>query len=155
MTTIVMHENGHLHTVHALYLCFLFSSSFSFRSIEYWFRVLDKDGDGFLSLYELEYFYEDILLRLDEMNIESLSVRDTICHVLDMINPKHQCKPLWGWCTYWCYFLHVLAATFSCSLKLNIEWMLYTLVTERGRERESVCVSVLLFIYYAFLKVNF
>ena len=94
MTTIIMHENGHLHTVHVLYLCFLFSSSFSSRSIEYWFRVLDKDGDGFLSLYELEYFYEDILLRLDEMNIESLSVRDTICHVLDMINPKHQCKPL-------------------------------------------------------------
>lgn len=70
-------------------------------SIEYWFRVLDKDGDGFLSLYELEYFYEDILLRLEEMNIESLSVRDTICHVLDMINPKHQCKYMYMYtCTY-------------------------------------------------------
>ena len=75
----------------SIYDCLLFSPPYS---IEYWFRVLDKDGDGFLSLYELEYFYEDILLRLEEMNIESLSVRDTICHVLDMINPKHQCKDM-------------------------------------------------------------
>ena len=28
-------------------------------AIEYWFRVLDVDGDGVLSLYELEYFYEE------------------------------------------------------------------------------------------------
>lgn len=28
-------------------------------SIEYWFRCLDLDGDGYLSLFELEYFYEE------------------------------------------------------------------------------------------------
>ncbi len=57
-------------------------------SIEYWFRVLDKDGDGVLSLYELEYFYSEVLKRLEEMNIESLSVENTVCQILDMINPK-------------------------------------------------------------------
>lgn len=61
-------------------------------SIEYWFRVLDKDGDGVLSLYELEYFYEEVLARLDEMNIESLSVENTVCQVLDMINPQQHGK---------------------------------------------------------------
>ena len=64
------------------------SLSLSHSSIEYWFRVLDKDGDGVLSLYELEYFYEEILIRLEEMNIESLSLENTVCQVLDMINPK-------------------------------------------------------------------
>ena len=50
--------------------------------------MLDKDGDGVLSLYELEYFYEEVLDKLDEMNIESLSVENTICQALDMINPR-------------------------------------------------------------------
>ena len=27
-------------------------------AIEYWFRVMDIDGDGYISLYELEYFYQ-------------------------------------------------------------------------------------------------
>lgn len=53
---------------------------------------MDKDGDGILSLYELEYFYEEVLDKLDEMNIESLSVENTICQVLDMINPREPGK---------------------------------------------------------------
>lgn len=50
--------------------------------------MLDNDGDGVLSLYELEYFYNDVLERLEEMNIESLSIENTVCQLLDMINPK-------------------------------------------------------------------
>ena len=73
---------------------YIFTCSYisSHCSIEYWFRVLDKDGDGVLSLYELEYFYEEVLTRLDEMNIESLSVENTVCQVLDMINPQQHGK---------------------------------------------------------------
>ena len=56
--------------------------------MEYWFRILDTDGDGVLSLYELEYFYNEVLKRLEEMNIESLSLENTVCQLLDMINPK-------------------------------------------------------------------
>jgi serine/threonine-protein phosphatase 2A regulatory subunit B'' len=29
------------------------------QAIEYWFRCLDIDGDGVISLYELSHFYED------------------------------------------------------------------------------------------------
>ena len=54
---------------------------FFFVSLEYWFRVLDVDGDGVLSLYELHHFYEEVLGRLADMNIECLSVVDTICQV--------------------------------------------------------------------------
>jgi len=56
--------------------------------MEYWFRVLDIDGDGVLSLFELVYFYEEVLQRLQELNVDCLSVENTVCQILDMINPK-------------------------------------------------------------------
>ena len=59
-------------------------------SIEYWFRCLDIDGDGLLSLYELELFYDEVLQRLRELSIECLSVENTVCQVLDMINPREK-----------------------------------------------------------------
>ena len=63
-------------------------------SIEYWFRCLDVDGDGVLSLYELQLFYEEVLQRLRELSIECLSVENTVCQVLDMVNPR--LKSEWG-----------------------------------------------------------
>ena len=60
------------------------------HSIEYWFRCLDIDGDGLLSLYELELFYDEVLQRLRELSIESLSVENTVCQVLDMVNPREE-----------------------------------------------------------------
>ena len=66
------------------------------HSIEYWFRCMDSDGDGVLSLYELVFFYEEVLQRLQELNIDCLSVENTICQVLDMVNPRDQSK----WCHY-------------------------------------------------------
>lgn len=29
------------------------------QAIEYWFRCLDLDGDGIISLHEIRYFYEE------------------------------------------------------------------------------------------------
>lgn len=58
--------------------------------MEYWFRLLDVDGDGSLSLYELELFYEEVLQRLQELSIECLPVENTICQVLDMVNPREK-----------------------------------------------------------------
>ena len=47
-----------------------------------------------LSLYELELFYDEVLQRLRELSIECLSVENTVCQVLDMINPRE--KREWG-----------------------------------------------------------
>lgn len=58
------------------------------RSIEYWFRCMDIDGDGFLSMYELEYFYEEQLQRLESLGIETLPFKDCLCQMLDIIKPK-------------------------------------------------------------------
>ena len=65
-------------------------SRFNSHSIEYWFRCLDVDGDGILSLYELELFYDEVLQRLRELSIECLSVENTVCQVLDMVNPREE-----------------------------------------------------------------
>lgn len=58
------------------------------RSIEYWFRCMDLDGDGYLSMYELEYFYEEQVKRMEVIGIEALPFNDCLCQMLDMVNPK-------------------------------------------------------------------
>ncbi|KAM7336384.1 serine/threonine-protein phosphatase 2A regulatory subunit B'' subunit beta isoform X1 [Alexandromys fortis] len=57
-------------------------------SIEYWFRCMDLDGDGVLSLYELEYFYKEQMQRLDARAIEPLPLEDCVCQMLDLVQPR-------------------------------------------------------------------
>ncbi|GAV05938.1 hypothetical protein RvY_15989 [Ramazzottius varieornatus] len=59
-------------------------------SIEYWFRCMDIDGDGVLSLFELEYFYDEQLQRMKSLGIEALPFQDIACQMLDMVHPKHK-----------------------------------------------------------------
>lgn len=58
------------------------------RAIEYWFRCMDLDGDGYLSMYELEYFYDEQLQRMEGIGIECLPFEDCLCQMLDMIRPE-------------------------------------------------------------------
>ena len=51
---------------------------------------MDLDGDGVLSLFEMVYFYEEVLQRLQELNIDCLSVENAVCQILDMVNPKEK-----------------------------------------------------------------
>ncbi|KAK9754407.1 EF-hand domain pair [Popillia japonica] len=57
-------------------------------AIEYWFRCMDLDGDGYLSMYELEYFYEEQMHRMELIGIETLPFEDCLCQMLDMVKPK-------------------------------------------------------------------
>ncbi|XP_062939201.1 serine/threonine-protein phosphatase 2A regulatory subunit B'' subunit beta isoform X2 [Cynocephalus volans] len=61
-------------------------------SIEYWFRCMDLDGDGALSMFELEYFYEEQCRRLDSMAIEALPFEDCLCQMLDLVKPQNEGK---------------------------------------------------------------
>ncbi|XP_078039720.1 uncharacterized protein LOC144471498 isoform X1 [Augochlora pura] len=56
-------------------------------AIEYWFRCMDLDGDGYLSMYELEYFYDEQLRRMEAIGLETLPFEDCLCQMLDMIKP--------------------------------------------------------------------
>jgi hypothetical protein len=42
---------------------------------------MDLDGDGYLSMYELEYFYEEQLQRMEAIGIETLPFEDCLCQV--------------------------------------------------------------------------
>ncbi|XP_073397536.1 serine/threonine-protein phosphatase 2A regulatory subunit B'' subunit beta-like isoform X2 [Dendrobates tinctorius] len=57
-------------------------------SIEYWFRCMDLDGDGLLSMYELEYFYEEQCQKMESMAIEPLPFEDCLCQMLDLVKPQ-------------------------------------------------------------------
>ncbi|XP_016350878.1 serine/threonine-protein phosphatase 2A regulatory subunit B'' subunit beta-like isoform X1 [Sinocyclocheilus anshuiensis] len=57
-------------------------------SIEYWFRCMDLDGDGVLSMYELQYFYQEQCQKLEAMAIEPLPFVDCLCQMLDMVKPE-------------------------------------------------------------------
>ncbi|XP_062257951.1 serine/threonine-protein phosphatase 2A regulatory subunit B'' subunit beta isoform X2 [Platichthys flesus] len=61
-------------------------------SIEYWFRCMDLDGDGVLSMYELEYFYEEQCQKLETMAIEPLPFEDCLCQMLDLVKPEAEGK---------------------------------------------------------------
>ena len=60
------------------------------NSIEYWFRCLDIDGDGCLSLYEMEQFYVEMLDKMKSMGIEGLPLTDCLCQVSLILSPLPQ-----------------------------------------------------------------
>ncbi|XP_061896907.1 serine/threonine-protein phosphatase 2A regulatory subunit B'' subunit alpha-like isoform X2 [Entelurus aequoreus] len=60
----------------------------NFTSMEYWFRCMDVDGDGVLSMFELEYFYEEQCERMEHMGIEPLPFQDLLCQMLDLVKPQ-------------------------------------------------------------------
>ncbi|KAM9709740.1 serine/threonine-protein phosphatase 2A regulatory subunit B'' subunit beta isoform 1-T1 [Menidia menidia] len=61
-------------------------------SIEYWFRCMDLNGDGVLSMYELEFFYEEQCQKLEAMAIEPLPFEDCLCQMLDLVKPEVEGK---------------------------------------------------------------
>ncbi|XP_039765759.1 serine/threonine-protein phosphatase 2A regulatory subunit B'' subunit beta-like isoform X3 [Pararge aegeria] len=61
-------------------------------AIEYWFRCMDVDGDGYISMYELEYFYEEQMQRMEAIGIETLPFSDCLCQMLDMVHPAEDGK---------------------------------------------------------------
>jgi serine/threonine-protein phosphatase 2A regulatory subunit B'' len=58
-------------------------------AIEYWFRCLDIDGDGVLSPYELQYFYQEQENRIESLGIEPLDFANVYCQMVDML----RCSP--------------------------------------------------------------
>lgn len=46
------------------------------------FRVLDTDGDGMLTCYEIEQFYDEQLQRMKMSRYETIPLEDCICQML-------------------------------------------------------------------------
>ena len=46
---------------------------------------MDLDGDGVISMYEMEYFYEEMVQRMESLGIETLPFEDCLCQVSGII----------------------------------------------------------------------
>jgi len=59
------------------------------EAIEYWFRCIDLDDDGYISIYEIEKFYIEQCKHMVLLHIQDYwSFPDYLCYLLDMIKPK-------------------------------------------------------------------
>lgn len=58
------------------------------RSIEYWFSRLDLDGDGVLTMYELEAFFEEQHGRCALLMNDPVSFEDVFRQMIDLVKPK-------------------------------------------------------------------
>ncbi|KAJ3591578.1 hypothetical protein NHX12_006711 [Muraenolepis orangiensis] len=61
-------------------------------SMEYWFRCMDLDGDGVLSMYELEFFYQEQYLKLEARAVDPMPFQDCLCQMLDLVKPEVEGK---------------------------------------------------------------
>ncbi|XWS76229.1 hypothetical protein CRYUN_Cryun01aG0157500 [Craigia yunnanensis] len=60
------------------------------RSLEYWFKCIDLDGNGVLTPNELQFFYEEQLHRMECMAQEPVLFEDILCQIIDMIAPERK-----------------------------------------------------------------
>ena len=42
---------------------------------------MDMDGDGVISMFEMEYFYEEQMQKMEALGIERLPFEDCLCQV--------------------------------------------------------------------------
>jgi serine/threonine-protein phosphatase 2A regulatory subunit B'' len=57
-------------------------------AIDYWFKCLDLDGDGVVSLYELDCFMSEQVDRLQSLSQERVLIEDVLCQINDAIMPR-------------------------------------------------------------------
>jgi len=56
-------------------------------AVQYWFLVLDCDGDGVVSTQDMWYFYEEQQRRLTGMSEEYVPFRELVSEFNDMVSP--------------------------------------------------------------------
>lgn len=71
------------------FVCFLISEEDKTHqiSIEYWFRLIDLDGDGVIRPFEMKHFYAEQMERMENMNCEVVPFEDVLCQMSDLLQP--------------------------------------------------------------------
>ncbi|KAG5567391.1 hypothetical protein RHGRI_002816 [Rhododendron griersonianum] len=59
-------------------------------SLEYWFKCIDLDGNGVITVNEMQYFYEEQFHRIECMSQEPILFEDILCQIVDMIKPERE-----------------------------------------------------------------
>jgi len=86
-------ENDHNIMLYKDFIWFILSAEDkgTTQAIEYWFRCLDLDGDGMISVFEIEQFWIEQYQRMIEWRtVDIWSFNDFLCYLLDMIQPKNK-----------------------------------------------------------------
>ena len=62
------------------------------QALQYFFRILDLNKDGYLHLMNLNYFFRGIQLMLNECGHDHIKFEDVQNEIFDMIKPSHPWK---------------------------------------------------------------
>lgn len=71
-----------------IWFCLSEEDKTSETAIDYWYRCVDMDGDGLITMYDMEFFYKEQLHRMECFGHEPVQVRDIVCQLLDMVKPN-------------------------------------------------------------------
>lgn len=71
-----------------IWFCLSEEDKTSDTAIDYWFRCVDMDGDGLITMYDMEFFYTEQLHRMECFGHEPVQIPDILCQLLDMIKPN-------------------------------------------------------------------
>lgn len=71
-----------------IWFCLSEEDKNSETAVDYWFRCVDMDGDGLITMYDMEYFYKEQLHRMECFGHEPVQIRDILCQLLDMVKPN-------------------------------------------------------------------
>lgn len=58
------------------------------QALTYFFRLLDINGRGYLTIADINYFFKDILLKLQQAQLDVVHVEDVRDEIFDMVTPK-------------------------------------------------------------------
>lgn len=79
---------GYMSYTDFIWFCLSEEDKTSDTAIDYWFRCVDMDGDGLITMFDMEFFYKEQLHRMECFGHEPVQVRDVLCQLLDMIKPN-------------------------------------------------------------------
>jgi Ca2+-binding EF-hand superfamily protein len=78
-------ERGKMNFEDFVWFCLSEENKAHPRAISYFFRILDVDGDGVISGFELEHFYAHTREKMLEITTEAISYEDVTCQIADMM----------------------------------------------------------------------
>lgn len=81
-------DGGYMSYTDFIWFCLSEEDKTSDTAIDYWFRCIDLDGDGVITMFDMEYFYREQLHRMESFGHEPVQIKDILCQLLDMINPS-------------------------------------------------------------------
>eukprot|EP00188_Purpureofilum_apyrenoidigerum_P001112 Plantae.Rhodophyta-Purpureofilum_apyrenoidigerum.ctg1572.p1 GENE.Plantae.Rhodophyta-Purpureofilum_apyrenoidigerum.ctg1572~~Plantae.Rhodophyta-Purpureofilum_apyrenoidigerum.ctg1572.p1 ORF type:complete len:630 (+),score=113.37 Plantae.Rhodophyta-Purpureofilum_apyrenoidigerum.ctg1572:1171-3060(+) len=70
-----------------IWFCMSEEDKTSERALDYWFRCVDLDGDGAITLFDMEFFYEEQVHRMECLGHEPITFKNVVRQLMDMIAP--------------------------------------------------------------------